>query len=478
MSPSLDPTPWFYKKNIIDKMKKKFITVKNITAGDLPPAVRPFYEIASGVKRLRDAIVLTAIVCYCFLSPRLRVKYTYDNAMMLSMLLLNLLVIGPSGSGKSIIRWVVNMLVNVQILRDTEERRRLREYKELSKKEREKIQEPLVVIRFLQKFTLPVVVKYADVIHRRYKDWLSFFLYGDELSAFTENRRGNGDFQAVARTAYSLGETYSRDTLYQDGYNAMVDILWNSVICGQEQALAKYIGSDGIVLGDAGRQILVKLDDTLGEDAPVIRPLSEEQEREVKLTVNRLMAETFTDDDQLMPIHEVKMEWLDKDVHQWCAQTRDTILKTGSRAMDSFYVRASTSSFRICTMLYHLWGEESPLPPSSAKDGERTAEQKVRDLESVRKKVRSCYYYFAQLILDSAMEQWGQDYEAAMPKNKDSVGSKPTLFDTMPKRFSRDQLREMIIKEELNTPARIFIFKWMKKKWIYEVEKDIYEKLY
>lgn len=438
-------------------MNKKTITVNNLTAGDFPPAVRPFWENVPNSPKLRLALTLASIVCYCGLSPRLRVKYTFDsNFLCGSMLLLNLLVIGPSGSGKSAIRWAVNMLMNAQILRDTEERRRLREYKEKPKKEREKTQEPMIVCRFLQKATLPIIVKYADIIHRRYKDWLSFFLYGDELAAFTENRRGNSDFQAVARTAYELGETYSRDTLYNDGYNALVDVLWNSVICGQEQALEKYINKEGVVLGDAGRQILVKLDDRLGEDAPTIRPFSEEQQRAVNQAVDLMMSETFSEDDQLMPIHNVDMDWINRDVKIWCGQIREEVLKTGSRAMDSFYVRSSKSSHRIATMLYHLWGEDA----------------------SKQKQVRRCYYAFSQMILDAAMEQWGQDYEAAMPKDKDTSAKKATLFDSMPKRWTRDQLRAMVIKEELGTPARIFIHKWMKKKWIYEVEKDVYEKMY
>lgn len=438
-------------------MNKKTITVNNLTAGDFPPAVRPFWENVPNSPKLRLALTLASIVCYCGLSPRLRVKYTFDsNFLCGSMLLLNLLVIGPSGSGKSAIRWAVNMLMNAQIIRDTEERRKLRDYKEKPKKEREKTQEPMIVCRFLQKATLPIIVKYADIIHRRYKDWLSFFLYGDELAAFTENRRGNSDFQAVARTAYELGETYSRDTLYNDGYNALVDVLWNSVICGQEQALEKYINKEGVVLGDAGRQILVKLDDRLGEDAPTIRPFSEEQQRAVNQAVDLMMSETFSEGDQLMPIHNVDMDWINRDVKIWCGQIREEVLKTGSRAMDSFYVRSSKSSHRIATMLYHLWGEDV----------------------SKQKQVRRCYYAFSQMILDAAMEQWGQDYEAAMPKDKDASAKKATLFDSMPKRWTRDQLRAMVIKEELGTPARIFIHKWLKKKWIYEVEKDVYEKLY
>ena len=76
------------------------------------------------------------------------------------------------------------------------------------------------------------------------------------------------------------------------------------------------------------------------------------------------------------------------------------------------------------------------------------------------------------------MTQWGQEYEAAMPKDKENAAKKPTLYDLMPKRWTRDQLREMVVKQELGTPVRTFIFKWLKKKWIYEVEKDVYEKLY
>lgn len=439
----------------------------SLTAGDFPPAVRPFWANVPGNKPLRDALTLTSITCYCGLSPRLRVKYTYDNALFLTMLVLNLLVIAPSGKGKGIIRWVVNMLMNGLIKRDTEQRRKLREYKELPKKEREKLREPLLMIRFLQKFTLPVVVKYADLINRSYGDWLSFFLYGDELASFTENRKGNAEFQAVARTAYMLGETYSRDTLYQDGYNAMVDIMWNSVLCGQEQALAKYITQEGIVLGDAGRQMLVKLDDSLGEDVPNIRPLTDLQMSDIHLATSRLMSETFTDDDELVPTHLVDMAWMDKDVRQWCDQVRDEVAKTGSRAMDSFYVRASTSAFRIATMLYHLWGEGRPELYGVSDSPEQ-----------IQRKVRRCYYYFAQLILDAAMEQWGRDYEAAMPKDKENVAKKPSLYDQLPNRFTREQLREQVQKLELSAPVRVFICKWLKKKWIYEVENDLYEKLY
>lgn len=428
-----------------------------IAAGDLPLAVRHFWTNTVGNQKIKLAATLASIVCYSFLSTRLRVKYVYDA--FLSMLLLNLLVIKPSGSGKSLVRLVVNMLVRTQILHDLEERRKLQANRGKNRRRatnRDGEEEYPAVVRVLQSFTPPAIVKYADNCSRRYRgEPLSFLLFSDEIGVITDNRRYAGIMRDIARTAYSLGEIYARDTAWEGGTNCLVDICWCSILCGQESALEKYIDKQGVIQGDASRQILIKDDDTLGEDAPTLRPFTEQQQHDIEETISKLMAETFTDDDQLQPIHVVDMSWLDKDVKQWCGQQRDIILKTGSRSHASFYVRSSLSSFRIATMLYHLWGEDP----------------------SKQKQVRRCYWYFAQTILDGQLAQWGQQYESALPKEKECI-QKPSLFDTMPKRFTRDQLREAVVKQELGTPARIFLHKWIHKKWIFEVEKDVYEKLY
>lgn len=450
-------------------MSKKPVIINKLTAGDFPLAVRHIWKNASCAdENMRLALTLTSIVCYSGLSPRLRAKYVYDFCV--DMILLNLICIAASGSGKNLINWLLMRLMKSQIMRDQEERLKMREAKEQQdvedggKKKGRKKKEELVAIRFLQKFTLPVAVKYCHFMYRIYGDWMPFFLYGSELGSFTENRRGSSEFQSVARSAFSATEWYSRDTLYQDGYNAMVNLNWSSVLCGQDQALDKYIDKDGVVQGDAGRQILIRLNNNLGEAAPTFKPFTDEQTHDIDATVAKLMAETYTTDNQLMPTHVVDMQWIDKDVERWCNQIREQILKNGSEAMNSFYVRASLSSFRICTMLYHLWGEENPV-------------EEGMTAEEVQKRVRRCYYFFAQLILDNAMAKWGKTYEAAMPKDEEAV-KKPTLYDAMPKRFSRDMLREEVRKQQLGTPARQFIFKWLNKKWIYEAEKDVYEKLY
>ena len=440
---------------------KKDYQVTELRASDFAACLRPFWANAKSVSdaNISVKLVLIAIVCFTALAPRLRVKYHYDYN--LSMMLLNLLCIGPTGKGKGVVHYIVNLLMRLLMERDEKERAVLAEYKKENRRRganQKKDEEPLVAIRYLQKFTLPVAVKYCDMIHRKYGDWLPFFLYADELGSFIANKSGNAEFQSVARTAYNLGEIYSRDTLYEGGWNARVDINWSSVMCGQDTALAKYINKEGLLLGDASRQIIIKLGEQLGEEAPTIKSFTKEQECCISDAINRLMRETFTDDDQLQPTHEVDMSWLEKDVVKWCDRQREIITKSGSRAHDSFYGRASKSSFVIATMVYHLFGED----PTKQKN------------------VRRIYWYFAQYILSGLMAQWGQQFETAMPKDKEAQAAKPTLFDVMPKLFSRAQLREKIAELELGTPARQFLFQWLKRKWIFEVEDqpDTYEKIY
>ena len=155
------------------------------------------------------------------------------------MLVANLLVIGPSGCGKSIVRWVVDFILTSLQERDQTERRKEQDYKDMCRKmgknTKDLPDEPLTVVRFMQNITIPKLVKRADFMVRRYGEPLSFFIFADELATLTKGSgRQRDEMEAVGRTAYMLGEKYIRETLYQDGYNAMVDINWSSVLCGQE----------------------------------------------------------------------------------------------------------------------------------------------------------------------------------------------------------------------------------------------------
>ena len=156
------------------------------------------------------------------------------------------------------------------------------------------------------------------------------------------------------------------------------------------------------------------------------------------------------------------MEWIDTAVKKWCAQKRQEVLKTGSRALNCFYKRASVSAFRMTALIYHLWGEDN--------DKDAT--------DNIQKRCIRFYRYMAQFILDGLLAKWGRQYEVLHKGDVQDDGNRVTLFDQLPDRFSRDQLRELIVKLDLSSPDRIFIAKWKKMKLVNQPDEkqEIYYK--
>ena len=92
--------------------------------------------------------------------------------------------------------------------------------------------------------------------------------------------------------------------------------------------------------------------------------------------------------------------------------------------------------------------------------------------------VAKFYRFMATYILDGLLARWGRQYEQMHKTDETDDGGKMPLYDQLPTQFSRDQLRELIVKLDLSTPARIFISKWKRAKLIYESEtKDIYTEI-
>lgn len=431
----------------MNKSKTTPKTVPTILASDLPPAVRVFWNTAPN--HFKVASILSAITCYCALGTRLRAKYVYD--LEPHALLLQVLILGEPSSGKSFTRPIVKQLMRPLKLKDAEQKRIEQAYQELKKtaaKNKQLPEEPITVSRIINTITKAKLVKRADMMVRKYGSPLSFFFYSEELATMTEsNRRAFADLNTMDRLAYDLGAEYSSDTLSDASYNADVDVIYNSLFCGTENALNEYINKRAIEGGNCTRKVLVRIDDDLmGEDAPVFRQQTDEETSIVNKTVERLMAETYTEDDQIQNTHMIPADWLEYSVRKWCNEQRQLVLKTGSRALNCFYKRSSVSAWRMACMCYHLWGEDA-----------RHQQHCVR-----------FYRFMAQFILDGLLSKWGKQYELMQKGEGEEDGQKATLYDQLPKQFSRDQLRELIIKLDLSTPERIFINKWKRTKMVYQ----------
>ena len=434
------------------KNKKNRKGALMLQASDLPPAVRVFWETAP--EAFRIPAILTAIVCYCALATRVRAKYVYD--IELHALLVQLLVIGEPGSGKSFTRPIVKQIMRQLKLKDFEQKRIEQAYQELRKtasKNKQLPEEPLTVIRNLQTITRAKLVKRADMFIRKYGEPLAFFFFNEELATMTEsNKRAFADLNTMDRLAYDLGAEFGSDSLSDASYNADVDIIYCSLFCGTQNALNEYINKRAIEGGNCTRKILTRIDEEiLGEDAPQFRPQTREERITVEQMVDRLMDETYNEDDLLQPVHEVPMEWMNSTVKRWCHQQRMMVLKTGSRAHNCFYKRSSVSAWRMAVLLYHLWGEQ----------------------ETARSKVIRFYRFMAQYILDGLLAQWGTRYDDMHRIDAETVApQRVTLYDQTPDEFTYDQLKELCTKLGL-APGRSFLAKWKKAKLISQPDPEV-----
>ena len=103
-------------------------------------------------------------------------------------------------------------------------------------------------------------------------------------------------------------------------------------------------------------------------------------------------------------------------------------------------------------MIYHLWGED---PSKQAK-------------------VKKVYFFLADYILKWQLALFGKKYEKNIVvidnEGDQSFVSGNTLYDKMPKRFTRDQLEAKRKEMELVTEARKTLYVWLKKRLIVKVE--------
>lgn len=423
-----------------------------LQASDLPPAVRVFWDTAP--EAFRIPAMLASITCYCALATRVRAKYVYD--IELHALLVQLIVLGEPGSGKSFTRPIVKQLMRQLKLKDFEQKRVEQAYMELKKtasKNKTLPEEPLTAIRNLQTITRAKLVKRADMFIRKYGEPLAFFFFNEELATMTEsNKRAFADLNTLDRLAYDIGAEYGSDSLSEASYNADVDIIYCSLFCGTQNALNEYINKRAIEGGNCTRKILTRIDEEiLGEDAPQFRPQTREERITVEQMVDRLMDETYNEDDLLQPVHEVPMEWMNSTVKRWCHEQRMVVLKTGSRAHNCFYKRSSVSAWRMAVLLYHLWGEQ----------------------ETARSKVIRFYRFMAQYILDGLLAQWGARYDDMHRIDAETVvPQRVTLYDQTPDEFTYDQLKELCTKLGL-APGRSFLAKWKKAKLICQPDPEV-----
>lgn len=444
---------------------------------ELPPVFRELVHNAP--EKFKMATFIACCAPLATLATRLRAYYPFDQEP--HACLLQTIICSEQSGGKSFARNVENVIMARQKARDNEQRRQEQAYRELKQKASKtaKLPDPpkTAIICCPVSISIAQLIKRADAPVRLYGTPLTLWTFTEELATATEtNKRAFSNIKSIMRTAYDLGSEYGVDYLSDNSYSATVDILYNTMFCTTPSALDEYMDRKAIEGGNVTRTIVYDLGSQLGDEAPIFARITPEQHENINRTIQLMMADTYSEDGGIQPEKYIDMDWLEKDIRQWCAQKNMEAIKSGSTALGVFYKRSSVSAFRIAVLCQYLYGlergESGEVITSNPSPITSNPSPKIRKL------VKRIYLAMAEQILAGMLDKWGRRYEDLLAKRQElSTGSRLSLFEQLPNEFSRELLRETIKRLGLTTDDWVFLSKWNAKALITKVSKNVFRKI-
>lgn len=428
-------------------------------AKDLPPVFRELVEVAP--EKFKIATFVACCAPLGCLATRVRFNYPFDQG--LQAILLQTIICAEQSGGKSFARNVESVIMQRQKLRDTEQRRKEQDYRELKQKasKTEKLPDApkTTIVCCPVSISIAQLIKRVDAPVRQYGAPLTLWTFTEELSTATEtNKRAFSNIKSIMRTAYDLGSEYGVDYLSDNSYSATVDILYNTMFCTTPSALDEYMDRKALEGGNVTRTILYEIDSNLGDEAPVFQPLTDKQQLIIDNTIVRMMSDTYNESGAIKQEKFIDMRWLYKTVRKWCEEKNTEAVKSGSKSLGTFFKRSSVSAFRIAALCYYLYGFEEN-----------------KQAESRCKKI---YLFMAEVILSGLMKKWGGAYDNQISKRMENiVPLRKNLYNYMTDEFSREQLEEAIKHLQLTTTPIVFLSKWNKLGLVRQLENGLFQKV-
>ena len=155
---------------------------------------------------------------------------------------------------------------------------------------------------------------------------------------------------------------------------------------------------------------------------------------------------------------EIDLSALNKEILKWLEAERETAEKNADLAHDAFRKRAAINGFRAAIAAYSCWKKVT------------AKEMKV---------LTNFALFIADIALLKYLRTWGEDYnklysEEGSTRISSNYG---TLFDTLPKSFTKGDLKVAANKMAVSTPLRKIVSKWKGSNLIKKVAKNEWEKL-
>lgn len=440
-----------------------FLSKIPIPEKQLPPVIREF--VTNAPKRRKVPTFLVCMECLAALATRLRFEYAYEHR--LHMPLLYLIIEGEPSSGKGFANEIVKQIMGPTLTEHDNAQRRLeQEYREKkqSRKANEKIgPAPKTIIREIPaNVSKTVLVRRADMYQRILGDTLTFWMYAEELAQLNDaGHNSYSQLRTLMRVAYDLGSTFGLDFASDNSYSAIADINMCYLFLATPGDVNKFMDEGSISGGNVTRTIIYTMEDDTGYGCSEFKQINAAQKAVIDKTLQRMMEDTYVEDNVLAPVIMMDMSWIEKEVRKWCDIRDKRSLAGASEAYNVFYKRSSLSAFRATAVFKYLYDIEGV------------------DEATSRRCCKKLYRWLAELIHTNMLRRWGKQYDYIKAKEKatGSYEEPKTLYEQLTVQFSRDQLKQLIDQNQMLTDSWVFLSKWRSRGWIRELSKNSFEKV-
>lgn len=401
----------------------------------LPPVINEM--VAAAPVDFKQAVVMCHLPILGAVGSKLRARY-FDGQMQSPSFIVALEA--PQASGKSFMQKLVESELAQMLEHDEEERLREQEYEGRVKEMRmlnikvtpENKNEvlgtkPETLIRYV-----PPTMSVTKLLMRMQSaQGLHLFAYAPEIDTVTKAfKRGFSSYSDLLRVAFDNG-LHGQDYASENSFSGVVRLYYNFLASGTPKAMRRFFPDveDGLV----SRVAFVTLPDQFGKPMPVWEELTRAQQAVVDMALVRLNEVSLQGSD-VQPDHEIRLNWLNREMKQWVRSQQAQAVKDNDRTRDIFCRRAAVIGFRAGMLAYFLYNEK------------RTP--------TIMRKVTAFAKWVAGFVLSQHILRFNL--------NADSSNTNPwqEIFKALPQKFTRNELEQELRRHGVDTNIRQVVYKW------------------
>lgn len=400
-----------------------------------PPVIRQFVDNAPD--DFKTAVALCQLPILGTLGSKLRARYldgqTHSPSFQVSLE-------APQASGKSFMVRLAEYELE-QIIRHDEVQRqqeldydkKVREMKLLNIKvnadNKDEIlgQRPQSMIRYCS--PKMSVTKLLMRLHDA--RGLHIFAVAPEIDTVTKAfKSGFSSYSDLLRNAFD-NDLYGQDYASENSFSGIVPVYYNTLFSGTPKAMRRFYPDveDGLV----SRVCFVTLPDQFGKPMPVWKELDPKQKSIVDVNLVRLN-EISIQGDEVQEDHEMKMDWLNKEIEGWIKAQQMEAVKNEDRTRDIFCRRSAVVGFRAGMLAYFLWGE--------------------KNTPTIRKNCVNFAIWVANCMLNQHLLRFN------IQGGNSNTMPHADVYERLQDEFTRDDVEKALAAAGSDTPAKVVIYKW------------------